>query len=87
MHLIKDENNNVIQGFPLYYGKVNLTAVDGDIGQVRIIHCVVDGNIIVTFIEGPTDPKTISMTEGQDYTLPAGATVDLTGSTGTFHVV
>lgn len=85
MLLATDVNGHPIQAFPLYYGKVNLTAASGVIGVCRLVRCVVAGNIIVTFPCAPSDPKTIAMSAGQDLSIPNGASVNLAGSAGTFH--
>lgn len=74
-----------IQAFPLTTSaKINLTAADTVVAGVKLIRCVVDGDIAVTFT-GET-AVTISLVEGDDYAFPYGASVDFTGSAGTFHV-
>lgn len=86
MLLATDANGRIINSFPLYYGKVNLQAAAGVVGTCRWVYCVVAGNIIVTFPSAVGDPKTIAMTAGMTFSLPGGASVNLTGSAGTFHV-
>ena len=71
------------QAFPLVHGKLNLTS--GTALKGAIIFCVEDGDIAVTFPESAT-PVTISMLSGWVFTLPVGASVNLTGTAGTFHL-
>lgn len=69
--------------FPLQEGKVNLTS--GASLRGSIIFCASAGDFALTF-DGASSPVTISMDDGWVFTIPTGATINLTGTAGTFHL-
>lgn len=75
--MIKD-SAQVVQAMPLLEGKVNLSAGIHKVNE--LIHCVVDGSIVITWSTGTI--ATIDMLAGQDYAFVGG--IDI--SSGKFHI-
>ena len=80
INLPKDGTPATIQVFPLSQGKVNITT--GSFTDVRIIHCVVDGDVILTWTDDTTD--TISCVAGGDFATTYAKSLEV--SSGTFHL-
>ncbi len=77
--LLNDRTGNPIQAFPLTYGKVGITT--GTITGIGLFHCVVDGDITITF---PSGDVTVSCVAGDDYAC--GPANSVTVVSGTFHL-
>jgi hypothetical protein len=81
MHGANFVNGVVAQCFPLRYGKLNLTS--GVYTGANLVHCVADGNIILTFPASAT-PVTVACVEGNEFSVSTATSVEV--STGTFHI-
>jgi len=77
------KNGEIIQGFPLVSGQVNIAAADGE-KKTRCFCCSIDGNFTVTFADAVV--ATIPMVAGDVFTIPGGATV-LAVAGAKFHYV
>lgn len=71
-----------IQTMPLYYGLVNLTS--GTYTGVSLVYCAEDGSIDVTWNEDTSTSETITMSEGESFSLMDVYSVEI--SDGTFHL-
>ena len=78
-YLQKDSAGESIQTFTPAEGGCNLTS---GTHSGSIIRCADDGSVTYTYASTATD--TIAMSAGDDYGIPAGATVTITS--GTFHI-
>lgn len=76
-------NGELIQGFPLISGQVNIAAAGGA-KRTKCFCCAVAGDFTVTF--GDTVAATIAMVHGEVFTVPGGCTVLAVGG-ATFHYV
>lgn len=74
--------HNRVQAFPLTNGRVNLTS---GIYTGSVIYCATDGSFDLTFNK-ETEPVTIAMIEGGVFAIPVGSKIDLTDTTGKFHI-
>ena len=77
---------NAIQALEIQQGKNAVTSTDG-IGSdgvfagAKVVHCVADGSITVTFKSGQTEA--VAMVAGEDRTLNS---LDIEITSGTFDV-
>lgn len=71
-----------LPAFPLFPGYTNLTS--GTYENVRLIHCVEDGEVSVTWADGTEEPA-LAMLTGDDFAFPSGTSVTI--STATCHIV
>ena len=80
MDLLKSKDH-VAQIFVLEKGRVNLTS--GSVSNPAVVHCVVAGNIVVTWWDGTT--STIALVEGDRFGFKEVKSVAI--STGTYHLM
>ena len=81
-NLLNDKTGSPIQAFPLTKGKVNITSSDGTILNVDLFHCVEDGTVTITWIEGGTTD--ISCIANDDFTCKTAYSIAV--QSGIFHI-
>ena len=79
MKMINDDLNDSIQVFPLKEGGCNLSA--GTYAGIRLIHCVADGEIKITWHSGAT--ISVQLIAGDDFGVECSS-IELVS--GTFHL-
>lgn len=75
-----DNKTNLIQAMPFTEGKINITS--GDVTGFRLIHCVADGGLTLTFPSGNT--VDVTMVAGDDRSIKRGSTATVTSGTFDF---
>ncbi len=70
-----------IQAFVLTTNKVNITT--GTFTGIKVVHCVLDGQITVTWPDNATDA--IALTAGQDFSISTHTQIVV--DSGTVHLM